>query len=839
MKSFYTPPLGKMKISFAFFLVAFLSFSFGFCQTPLAQQLKQGNEFTTLQPQVNLPPHYVAFQDDGSCEQETLGNDVEDGLGNLTLLEFANDLALPEDQNFSLESIQFTVLIDGGATIDEVALHFYEDSGDGPGDEIETSLDLEPSNVEDLGEELGFDHLEVTVDLPEAIDFEGSTDGETIYWIGIQIESMAESAYLEVTSILNTPNQAYFLDPDSMEWISSSDNFGTVYDGVITFSGECSCSDDLVVCEGTPDAGVIDADEEMSICGGTPLNLSVIDRTHACGLSMQWQMKTDEGDWTDIEGANEANLNLIEGIEAETDFRFVITCDESGESDMTETISVGINPADECYCEPESDCSDDDQINLFNLLGDTVDLEYNGDGEDCSSTGYTDLSGDSDTPDFTPGIEYNGSVGTNSPYGENARIWIDYNENGSFEEDETIAMIDNIGSSSSFTFEIPDDITPGTYKVRVRLAYSDGLFVNIPSEIMDPCEAYDYGQTLDFAMEVTALEECDGEITAGEIEEDSFDVCSETPFDLVVTDPTPPAEGLTRVWQSSPAGEDDWSDIEEASTPTYTLEEGIDIPTDFRYSVSCQDNTEYSDVITVGLNPANECYCQPGAGTTGVEPITYVEISDLENSNTTEEQEGYMDFMDMMANLRQGESYEIHLQGSTEGPFENFFTVFIDWNQDGNFDGEEESFVIGSIEDSTGDDGQEAVGTITVPEDANIGTTRMRIYKNYNEAELDPCATNGYGQVHDYGVEVDELSVDSELFQNFRFYPNPVESLLNLQANSIIEQVKVFNLLGQEVLQQNPNTLEAQINTERLESGIYLMKVNIDGVEKSFRIVKK
>src|SRR5699024_6637389 len=84
----------------------------------------------------------------------------------------------------------------------------------------------------------------------------------------------------------------------------------------------------------------------------------------------------------------------------------------------------------------------------------------------------------------------------------------------------------------------------------------------------------------------------------------------------------------------------------------------------------------------------------------------------------------------------------------------------------------------------------------------------------------------------------DEMSVDYLTFESFTYYPNPMENQLNLKADSKIEKVEIFNLLGQKVTQVNPDALQTQINAENLQSGVYLMKVYIDNNHKTFRIVK-
>lgn len=83
------------------------------------------------------------------------------------------------------------------------------------------------------------------------------------------------------------------------------------------------------------------------------------------------------------------------------------------------------------------------------------------------------------------------------------------------------------------------------------------------------------------------------------------------------------------------------------------------------------------------------------------------------------------------------------------------------------------------------------------------------------------------------------LDVDRQIFENFTFYPNPVQNNLTLKAGRQIENVILFNMLGQTIIEIAPHSLQAQLNTEDLQSGVYLIKVRIDGTSQSFRIVKK
>lgn len=88
-------------------------------------------------------------------------------------------------------------------------------------------------------------------------------------------------------------------------------------------------------------------------------------------------------------------------------------------------------------------------------------------------------------------------------------------------------------------------------------------------------------------------------------------------------------------------------------------------------------------------------------------------------------------------------------------------------------------------------------------------------------------------------LEIDDNILDAVL----SYYPNPVENSLNLKANTNIEAVKIFNVLGQEIRKQNfddATSLEVNVNMHNLTSGTYFVKVLLSGDRiKTIKIIKK
>lgn len=222
------------------------------------------------------------------------------------------------------------------------------------------------------------------------------------------------------------------------------------------------------------------------------------------------------------------------------------------------------------------------------------------------------------------------------------------------------------------------------------------------------------------------------------------------------------------------------------------------------------------------------------------EPITYVEFAGIENRTSsavvTTPFNEY--FLDMEGAVNQGGSYPIVLEGNTGGAYQNFFTVFIDWNQDGDFGDENETYEIGSLYNSTGEDGNQLTGTIEVPTGATVGQTRMRVVKSYGASPTDPCAQYEYGQTEDYTLNVGELGMGDLNAAAFSFYPNPVKDILTISSQKSVETVTVFNMAGQKIT--NLKTSSQQINMSILPNGIYVIKVELEGgAIETFKVIKK
>jgi len=136
-------------------------------------------------------------------------------------------------------------------------------------------------------------------------------------------------------------------------------------------------------------------------------------------------------------------------------------------------------------------------------------------------------------------------------------------------------------------------------------------------------------------------------------------------------------------------------------------------------------------------------YCSASGGCD--EYISKVEFGDIDNSSSCD---NYADYTNMSTLVNMGESYDITVTNGNVYSTDDL-GVWIDWNQDHDFDDAGENVVC------EGGNGGQGTYSITIPSNAIPGETRMRIRIKYSGSDCgDPCGSTTYGEVEDYSVYV-------------------------------------------------------------------------------------
>ncbi|HPF64867.1 GEVED domain-containing protein, partial [Lentimicrobium sp.] len=135
-------------------------------------------------------------------------------------------------------------------------------------------------------------------------------------------------------------------------------------------------------------------------------------------------------------------------------------------------------------------------------------------------------------------------------------------------------------------------------------------------------------------------------------------------------------------------------------------------------------------------------YCAASGGCD--EYIGTVQFGTINNSSGCS---NYADYTSISTEVEPGETYPITV--SNPVPWSSDIVgIYIDWNQDEDFDDASEFYTTTS---SGG--GATFTGNILVPDDAEAGLTRMRVRLQYG-GTLSPCGTTSYGEVEDYTLDV-------------------------------------------------------------------------------------
>jgi hypothetical protein len=114
--------------------------------------------------------------------------------------------------------------------------------------------------------------------------------------------------------------------------------------------------------------------------------------------------------------------------------------------------------------------------------------------------------------------------------------------------------------------------------------------------------------------------------------------------------------------------------------------------------------------------------------------------------------------------------------------------------------------------------------------------------ENWYSGTLTKLTLTYYDALKSSNIKPDKTILERQSTQtNLEIFPNPTVDVVNIQSNTSIKQVQVFDLLGNEVyLSQFNNLNNASLNISGLKPGIYLLNItNCDGTSVPKRIVKR
>ena len=240
----------------------------------------------------------------------------------------------------------------------------------------------------------------------------------------------------------------------------------------------------------------------------------------------------------------------------------------------------------------------------------------------------------------------------------------------------------------------------------------------------------------------------------------------------------------------------------------------------------------------------------------GKEHITNVTFNTINNNSGNDTVDGYENFASIETTIKRGDTHEVSVTFDTGGYQDHCF-VFIDWNQDYVFDKTTERYDLGSKFDTDNDRNTTNTGTatysITVPVEAILGTTTMRIVieyddgVSYGDGSCDTDHLSEYGETEDYTIIVDNTaSIDDVVFEGFNLFPNPTkgEFTLNLKVINTDEvSVQLFDIRGRLIDQKKYyNTItnfSKRMSFDKASSGLYLLRVTNGNKQTTRKLIIK
>lgn len=102
---------------------------------------------------------------------------------------------------------------------------------------------------------------------------------------------------------------------------------------------------------------------------------------------------------------------------------------------------------------------------------------------------------------------------------------------------------------------------------------------------------------------------------------------------------------------------------------------------------------------------------------------------------------------------------------------------------------------------------------------------------------IDPNFQEGDIVIDYVRVYQNTASVGDEFENAVQLYPNPVDEVLNIQSIEPVQTATLFDLVGTQVLELK--NVDRQIDLQSLDSGIYLLQLEVDGRVFSRKVVKR
>jgi chitodextrinase len=556
----------------------------------------------------------------------------------------------------------------------------------------------------------------------------------------------------------------------------------------------------------------------------TPTNLAASGTTSS-STNLSWTASTDNIGVTGYDvyqgatviGTTASTTYNVTGLAASTAYTFSVRAKDAAGNVSTASNTVNVTTSDVTitYCASQGNNTADERIGRVAIGSINNPSTGTAGYEDFTSLSTNLTRSASSTITVTP-------TWTGSTYAEGYAVFIDYNKNGVFtDSDETVwstAATTTTPVSGSFT--VPATATLGATRMRVSMKYN-----GIPTS----CEAFSYGQVEDYTVNIVAGTP---DTTA-----------PSAPTNLAASGTTSSSTNLSWTASTDNVGVTGYDVYQGATlkatvtTTSYTVT-GLTAATAYTFSVKAKDAagnvSASSNTVNVTTSSVVLTYCTSQGNNTNDERIGRVAIGSINNASTGTA--GYENFTSLSTNAGRSSSQTITITPTWTGSvYSEGYAVFIDYNQNGLFTDAGETVWTKTASTTT-----PVSGSFTIPATATLGATRMRVSMKYNGVPTS-CEAFSYGQVEDYTINItaaarEDESSESITVNTIKLYPNPTTSILNVTSVSEEATFKVYNVMGQTIL--DGKIMNGTIDVSRLTNGNYIMEISDNGTSTTKRFIK-
>lgn len=402
------------------------------------------------------------------------------------------------------------------------------------------------------------------------------------------------------------------------------------------------------------------------------------------------------------------------------------------------------------------------------------------------------------------------SWGTNS-YDYNTVIWIDANDNFTFEASEIVYTGLSATTASptllNASFVLPGSISLGQHRMRIVATDAEQVPAN-------PCYGGTYGETADFTINVVAPS-CAPPAATTSIVND----CANSQYfvNVNVTDlgnGSPVITDGTSTWPVSAVGAQNVGPFAFGAPVNLTILHGTDSLCNLTLGTF-----NYAGCPPVNDECSNATVLTPGA-VFGTNPLVGTNVFATASSGAP---------APGCASYSGGDVWyqvTVPASGSITVETNNNSSNITDTGM-AVYSGTCGSLTLVECDDDDSGDGNFSLISLSGRTPGEVLLVRVWEYGGGTEDTF---------QVSAYDAS---LSAGSFNNSNFLIYPNPVKDMLNISYSSEISYVRVVNMLGQEVISRDINATSTQLDMSHLSAGAYIVTVSSGDVLKTLKVVKQ